>query len=198
MSRSLALPILVATMLAAAAPAAAAVEIEAAPTRCDFHAWSKDPDPAGLNVRAAPRRDAPVVARLAGPRKIDGETFAVEFQVTGGKGGWLRIEGAEFADYGSGTVPVYAGPGWVAAALVDVSVEDERLRRSPSDTAAIVDAARDLPDGSRETLALRRILACDGRWIEIEAEFLKGEEKHGRAARGWATRLCGNQVTTCP
>jgi hypothetical protein len=187
----------VALAIAGAAPLAAA-EIAAPDERCDFRAWSKDRDPAGLNVRAAPRRDAPVVARLPAPRDEDGESHAVEFHVVGGAPGWLLIERAEYADYGAGAKPVFAGRGWVAAALVDVGVQDEHVRRAPAATAEAVDAPRALADDTREYLALGRILACRGGWIDIEGAFRAGEATTGgRAVRGWVTGLCGNQVTTC-
>lgn len=185
-------------LLLVLAGAAAAAEVAAPATRCDFRAWSKDRDPAGLNVRAAPRPDAAVLGRLPPPRTVDGESLAVEFTVIGGAPGWLAIEGAEYADYGSGAKSVFAGRGWVAAGLVDVSVQDERVRRAASAAAAIVDAPRDLPGGDRETLALGRIRACDGAWIEIEGAFRRDADPGGRPVRGWVTGLCGNQVTTCP
>jgi len=189
---------LAALLLGAVSASGIAAEIAAPAKRCDFRAWSKDEDPAGLNVRAAPRRDAAVVARLPPPRRVDGEKLAVEFRVVGGDGAWLLIERAEYADYGSGAKPVFSGRGWVAGALVDVGVQDERVRRTPSETAEVVGEPRDLPDNGREFLSLGRILACDGGWIEVEGAFRADAGAPGRPVRGWVTNLCGNQTTTCP
>jgi hypothetical protein len=196
MPRSPRLPLAAALFLALAAPAAAA-EIAAPATRCDFRAWSKDRDPAGLNVRAAPRRDAPVVGRLPAPRDDGGETLAVEFHVVGGDGAWLQIENAGYGDYGNGAKRVFTGRGWVAAGLVDVSVQDEKVRLGPASDAGIADEPRPAADGTYEFLSLRRILGCRDRWIEMEGEFRVERDVPGRPARGWVTNLCGNQVTNC-
>lgn len=186
----------VALALLAPCPALAA-EIASPAETCAFRAWSKDPDPAGLNVRAAPRRDAPVVGRLPAPRDDGGERIAVEFRVVGGDGPWLLIENAEYADYGNGAKRVFAGRGWVAAALVDVGIQDEKVRLGPASDAGIADEPHPLVDGTYDILSLGRILGCRGRWIEMEGEFGAEKGKPGRAVRGWVTDLCGNQVTNC-
>ncbi|MDK9695190.1 MAG: SH3 domain-containing protein [Siculibacillus sp.] len=174
-----------------------AAEIAPPATRCDFGAWSKDPDPAGLNVRAAPRRDAPVVGRLPPPRIVDGERLAVEFRVVGGAGPWLMIENAHHPDYGSPTRRVFTGRGWVAAGLVDVAPMDEKVRVGPTSDAAIVDEPRAVADRTYDFLVVGRILGCRGRWIEMEGDFRVDRTRRGRPVRGWVTDLCGNQVTTC-
>lgn len=181
---------LLALGLAATGPARAA---------CDVHAWSKDRDPAGLNVRAAPGAEAAVVARLPPPRREGEETIAVEVHVIGSREGWLMIDRAEFAGYDLPAKTVFTGRGWVSGRMIDVSVQDERVRAKPATTGDVLDAPRERPLGGREMLRLDRILACEGRWIEIEGHFT-GEDGGGetRATRGWVTELCGNQVTTCP
>ena len=188
--------LVLAAVLLLAAPALAA-EIAPPAVRCDFGAWSKDPDPAGLNVRAAPRRDAPVIGRLPAPRTVDGERLAVEFRVVGGDGPWLMIENADHPDYGNPAKRVFSGRGWVAAGLVDVVPMDEKVRIGPTSDAGIVDEPRAVADGTYDFLVVRRILSCRGRWIEMEGEFRVTKDRPGRAARGWVTDLCGNQVTTC-
>ena len=194
------MPIAIRLALAAvllAPVAATAAEVAPPVDRCDFRAWSKDPDPAGLNVRSAPRRDAAVIGRLPAPRVVDGEKLAVEFRVVGGDGPWLLIENAEFADYGNGAKRVFTGRGWVAAGLVDVGIQDEKVRLGPASDAGIADEPRPTADGTYDFLSLRRILACRDRWIEMDGEFRVDRDKPGRAVRGWVTDLCGNQVTTC-
>ena len=190
------LPLAAALLLALAAPAVAA-EIAAPATACDFRAWSKDPDPAGLNVRAAPRRDAAIVGRLPAARDDGGERLAVEFRVVGGDGAWLQIENAGYGDYGNGAKRVFTGRGWVAAGLVDVAVQDEKVRLGPASDAGIADEPRPAADGTYEFLSLRRILGCRDRWIEMEGEFRVERDAPGRPVRGWVTNLCGNQVTNC-
>ena len=174
-----------------------AAEVAPPAERCDFRAWSKDPDPAGLNVRAAPRRDAPVIGRLPAPRDDGGERIAVEFHVVGGNGPWLLIENAGYGDYGNGAKRVFSGRGWIAAALVDVGIQDEKVRLGPTSDAGIADEPRPAADGTYDFLSLRRILGCRDRFIEMEGEFRVDKDEPGRAVRGWVTDLCGNQVTTC-
>ena len=176
---------------------ATAAEVAAPAERCDFRAWSKDPDPAGLNVRAAPKRDAAVIGRLPPPRVVDGDRLAVEFRVVGGNGPWLLIENAEFGDYGSGAKRVFTGRGWVAAGLVEVSPQDEKVRLGPTNGAGIVDEPRPAGDGTYDFLSVGRVLGCRDRWAEIEGEFRVEKGRPGRPVRGWVTDLCGNQVTTC-
>lgn len=164
---------------------------------CDFGAWSKDRDPAGLNVRASPGGRV-VVARLPPPRREGEERFAVEVHVVASRDGWLEIDRAAFAGYDLPEKTVFTGRGWVSGRMLDLSVQDERVRERPSETAAMLDAPRETASGDREILRLGRILGCEGRWIEIEGRFVLPEAAGGRAVRGWVTGLCGNQATTCP
>ncbi|NLH82769.1 MAG: SH3 domain-containing protein [Phyllobacteriaceae bacterium] len=165
---------------------------------CDVRAWSKDRDPAGLNVRAAPGTGAAVVARLPPPRREGEETIAVEVHVVGSRDGWLEIDRAEFSGYDLPAKTVFGGRGWVSGRLIDVSVQDERVRAKPTTAAEVLDAPRERPLGGREILRLDRVLACEGRWFEIEGRFTDDAGAEARATRGWVTGLCGNQVTTCP
>ncbi len=194
MSALLRLSVALALCVPPGAASSVAAEVAAPAAACDFRAWSKDRDPAGLNVRAAPRRDAGVLGRLPPPRDDGGEAIAVSFRVVGGDGPWLLIENAGYESYGSDAKRVFTGRGWIAAGLVDVGIQDEKVRKAPDPGAAIVDRPRPESD---EFLAPTRILGCRGRWIEIEGEFRLDRDKPGRAVRGWVTDLCGNQVTTC-
>lgn len=183
--------------LAAAALAAGLAGATAAETACAFRAWSKDPDPNGLAVRAAPRADARLLARLPPPRDDGGERIAVEVGVVGSKDGWLSIDGAAFPDLGNGARRVFRGRGWVSGRLIDVAVQDERVRAAPSDGAPVLAAPAGGTGGpADESLRLVRILACRGAWIEVEAE-IHSDAGAARPVRGWVTGLCPSQVTTC-
>ncbi|MCE1235492.1 MAG: hypothetical protein LWW93_03955 [Hyphomicrobiales bacterium] len=172
--------------------------VGAAGADCDFRAWSKDPDPAGLAVRAKPDGRSAVLARLPPPRLEGGERFAVEVRVIGSRDGWMLIDRGEFVGYVLDGKTVFTGRGWVSGRMLETSIQDERVRAAPETIAAVRDAPRRTASGEEgELLRLDRILACAGRWIEIEGRFSEGEGA-GRATRGWVTGLCGNQVTTCP
>jgi hypothetical protein len=48
---------------------------------CAISGWSNDTDAAGLNVRAAPRKDAPVIGRIPPPHAQADDSYAAEFDV---------------------------------------------------------------------------------------------------------------------
>ena len=165
-------------------------------TGCASNAWSADRDPRGLNVRAGPSSSARVVARLPGPRN----GYGIEFRIVGFKDGWLLIEGAEDPDY-DGAAPrgrtIYGGRGWVSAKLVSGSVAQGDLMSSPHHDAAVTLRLSGDVDGAHygaDSVPIKRILECRGSWTRVEVEDPPSRRSHA----GWVSRLCGNQVTTCP
>lgn len=179
--------------LASAGPA---VDVSGA-TACSIDVYSLDDDPSGLNVRSGPSPAAPVVATLVNDRAQDGEDFKVEMRVVGSKDGWLLIDRAFFRDYGepakAGTV--FAAKGWISGKLAGTDVAEVALRAGPSPDARIVATLyspnASSPVGDVDRLEVSRIFACAGEWAEIEGEF------RGETLKGWATRLCSNQVSIC-
>ncbi len=165
-------------------------------TPCAFSAWSNDKDPAGLNVRAAPRADAAIVAKLPAPRK--GTDYAVEFRVIGSRDGWLLIEQAKFVDYDGGGPdrPVFAGPGWVSGTKVGFEINDARVFAAPSADAPVNTKLLDNsdPNGSYgpDSAVVDRVFSCSGGFADVQLHMPKGAP-----VRGWVARLCANQVTTC-
>jgi hypothetical protein len=156
---------------------------------CELSGWSADPDPAGLNVRAAARKDAPVIGTL--PHRPD---YAVEFDIIGSRDGWLLIRNARAPSYGDGPdKPVFAGPGWVFADKVRFLINDPALRSEPQLDAATV-LRLDSADHSEgpDSGTIDHVYGCQGAFAEVEAHMSKGRHK-----RGWATHICSNQVTTC-
>lgn len=183
---------------AGAASAAPAVDKGGA-TACAFHARSEDRDPGGQNIRAAPRGDGAIIGRLPPMRKSEsaGDYF-VEVHVVAAKNGWFLIDRAEFEDYGGGKPGVvFRGEGWISGRYLQFDVEDGPVRATPSDTAPVIDRAR--PGESKsEYLGVTRALGCKGAWVEIEGEIRDADtRKRLRDVRGWVTKVCSNQVTTC-
>ncbi len=72
-------------------------------TECSFVAFSNDPDPAGLNVRAEPDRNARILGRLPPPIDPRGGIFSGA-TVIGYKKGWFLIEGGFQRRSGSSTI----------------------------------------------------------------------------------------------
>jgi hypothetical protein len=192
-----AVPFLLALLLASPIAHAASVDTKGV-TPCAFSAWSSDQDPAGLNVRAAPRADAPVLAKLPPPRRGINDTYAVEFRVIGSRDGWLLIENAKFVDYDGGAAdqPVFAGPGWVSGTKIGFEINDAKVRTGPGADAPVkAELMGDGPDGAYgpDSAAVDRVFGCAGGFADV----LLHMSPKGRPMRGWVTRLCANQVTTC-
>ncbi len=61
-----------------------------------------DPDPSGLNIRAAPSTDAEIIGRVPPAKAQAGDSYAAEFGITGSRNGWFLGSRVKFADYGSG------------------------------------------------------------------------------------------------
>jgi hypothetical protein len=179
----------------AGAQAGSAQPVQGA-TACAISGWSNDPDPAGLNVRAAPSKDARVVARIPPSRAQAGDTYAAEFDIVASRDGWLLIRNARFADYGGGKGDriVFPGPGWVFADKVRFLINDIDLRGRPSAQSPIV-ARLSTADGASgpDSAVIDHVYGCAGAFADV-AVHMSGKP----STRGWATRICSNQVTTCP
>jgi hypothetical protein len=178
-----------------AAFAAAAVETAGA-TPCTISGWSDDHDPAGLNIRAAPRKDATVIGRIPPPEAQGGDTYAADFKIIGSRDGWLLISGAKFADYGNGKGDrvLFPGPGWVFADKVRFLINDANLRKA-GDAGAPIVIKLSTPDfaSGPDSASIDHVFGCSGDFADIAVHMPDGPK-----ARGWATRICSNQVTTCP
>lgn len=171
---------------------------------CAISAWSTDPDPKGLNVRAAPNGSAKIVGTLPAPRDIAGDRFATEVSVTGSKGGWLRISEAHVIDYvGDGpTEIVFEGEGWVSGRHLGLALNQSDLYGGPSAASArVATLVGEDPDGlayGPDSFRVDRIHACRGDWVEVEGAIAIDGNPAGPRLRGWTRGTCSNQVTTCP
>ena len=179
-----------------AAPVAAAQPVQTAgATACAIAGWSKDPDPAGLNVRAAPDKDAKVIGRIPAARAQASDTYSAEFDIIGSQGGWLLIRNAHFADYGDGkgNQAVFAGPGWVFADKVRFLINTPELRKAPSAQSPVVVrlASADFSMGP-DSATIDHVYGCSGLFADVAAH-MAGKP----STRGWVTKVCSNQVTTC-
>ena len=162
-------------------------------TTCALSGWSNDPDPAGLNIRAAPRADAEIIGRVPRPGEKD---EAAEFEIIGSRNGWFLITGVKFVDYytGKGDRAVFAGPGWVFADKVRFLINNADVRSAPAKNASVLAKLR-TPDGASgpDSATIAHVFGCSGAFAEA-AVHMEGQ----RPVRGWVTGICSNQVTTCP
>jgi hypothetical protein len=189
---------LIAASLAAlcAAPAVAQPVHTTGATACAITGWSSDRDPAGLNVRAAPSKDARVIGRIPAARDQAGDTYSAEFDIVGSQGGWLLIRNAHFADYGGGKGDqvVFAGPGWVFADKVRFLINSIDLHSAASAESSVVARLTNADHSSGPDSAnIDHVYGCAGPFTDIAAH-MTGKP----STRGWATGICSNQVTTCP
>lgn len=183
-------------LIAGSAPppaTAAAAEI----ATCNLSAWSTDSDPAGLAVRSGPGTNNAVIGRLPPPGGVEGYDEAAEVTITGSHNGWFRISAAVMIDY-AGDKPdkvLFKGEGWVSGRYLGLLLNDANLHREPAlESPVVAHLAFADPDGNMmgpDSWAVR-LHACKDDWAEVDASF------EDRRFRGWATRTCSNQVTTCP
>jgi len=161
---------------------------------CSLDGWSDDKDPAGLNVRSAPRKDAAVIAKIPPPRAQGGDTYAAEFRIIASQDGWLEIRDAKFVDYSGGAdgKPLFKGAGWVFADKVRFLINSEDLRRAPDNQAPIIGRLQS-DAGGADAAIIDHVHGCNGGFADITVHMPQKP-----AVRGWATSICSNQVTTCP
>lgn len=163
---------------------------------CDFSGWSNDPDPGGLPIRQTPDPQAPPLGRLPPPRVVGADEFAVMVKVTGYKDGWFRIAEAAYPNEaypqgGNSGRAVFSGQGWVPAPMVKATLGADTLR-----LAARNDAGRKASlTGNRggfpltpDVVGVKRLLSCQGTWVEAETEF----------GTGWVAKVCARQLSACP
>jgi hypothetical protein len=173
---------------------------------CSLGAWSNDPDPRGMNVRATPDIRAKVLGIVPPPRKMpkDQEVFGsdavkAEFRIIGFKSGWFLIENIEApgvrydVSYPRHLPQPFKGRGWVNARLVGAAyanggLPEGRLYLSPHADASYLDAHDSSGNPITADGSPARILACSGWWGLIETR---------EGQRGWKRTLCSNQVTNC-
>jgi hypothetical protein len=179
-----------------AAPARAGNVDTTGVTACSLSGWSNDPDPAGLNIRLAPRADAEIIGKVPPARKQAGDSYAAEFEIVGSRNGWFLVRAVKFADYGSGKgdKAVFAGPAWVFADKVRFTINRAEVRGAPDDHAPVVAKLRSADDSAGPDSAfIDHVYSCSGAFAEA-AVHMDGKP----AVRGWVTGICSNQVTTCP
>jgi hypothetical protein len=177
---------------------------------CGFGAFNQDPDPAGLNVRAEPDKNARILGRLpppTGDRRHSG--FLSGANVIGYKKGWFLIEGGYVEDLDPQDRPKfapYSGRGWVAADLMSAQLLRRSLKLAPSKTSTDV-VSLEIHEGDEAEdccfVRTRRILACSGDWVHVEVKLTRGmkplvktDEPPG-AIKGWANGVCTSQTTPC-
>jgi hypothetical protein len=178
------------------APVIAATVDTAGAAACALSGWSSDPDPAGLNIRSAPRADAEIVGRVPPPQEQAGDTYAAEFRIIGSRNGWFLISSVTFRDYGGGNGDrvLFSGPGWVFADKVRFLINRAEVRASPAENAPVLARLRTPDDTSGpDAAAIDHVFGCSGAFAEA-AVHMEGQ----RPVRGWVTGICSNQVTTCP
>ena len=186
---------LIATLFAAAL--ATAPVSTASDAVCSIHGYNADKDMTGTNLRSGPDAKAPVIFRLM-PEKEPEDNYGAEFQVIGSKNGWLLIRNAELGAYGDGNGKiVFKGPGWISGALVGFTINDSNMRSGPSSGAKVI--ARLEGDNGEggvwgpDSFGVTRVYGCSGDFAEVS-----GVTPTKKTYRGWVTKLCANQRTTCP
>lgn len=186
---------LVAGMMAIGALASPAVadpdslRVPADTTSClGLFGHADDPDPAGLNLRAGPSLQAPVLGTLrlhAFARDAMGRDLlqAPQFRIMGSHGGWLLVTDFSYPDAPDDPA-LPSGAGWVHGSRVRVETYDE-----PAPTARLF--ARAGGEGASLTIGANAfsVLGCQDRWLNVRAR--------DGTLEGWlaAPDVCNAQMT---
>jgi hypothetical protein len=151
-----------------------AAAAEEAYRSCSIHAYVIDPDPKGMNVRAAPSEKARVLKLVNGPNS--GTT-----KVRGYQGGWFRV--SEIAAAEEDAI-LFTGDGWVHGSLlhVDVAGGDPNLYAKPTRRSQPIKRL----SGDHEGVTL---VSCSGNWVQVRVA----------GTLGWLSPAgqCSNPLTTC-
>jgi len=181
-------------LLACAHVAANAAPVETTgASQCRARGFSTDLDPAGTNVRSAPRADAPAIGRLAPRASLGPSTYeGAEFEIVGSKDGWLLIQKPD-PETGLKLDAAHAaeGRGWISGKLVGVVPGSLALRSAPRRDAPVV-AELSGRNWGPDSFIVSAVHACDGKYVEIT-----GAHDPTRPLRGWSYAPCSNQLTTC-
>ena len=105
---------------------------------------------------------------------------------------------AELGAYGDGAGKiVFKGPGWISGSLVGFTINDSNMRSGPSSNAKVI--ARLEGDNGEggvwgpDSFGVTRVYGCSGNFADVS-----GVTPTKKTYRGWVTKLCANQRTTCP
>ncbi|MDB5804446.1 MAG: hypothetical protein JWN73_1768 [Betaproteobacteria bacterium] len=167
-----------ATGLTSAAPPATVVPADM--VKCDVRLNITDPDPKGLNVRAAPEVKPD---NIVGVLKPDGEWTTVH--IAGNQGEWFLIDGATTVDdkAPSGDRASFKGRGWVHRSKVgDIEIRPNDVLAAPQTGAKSLFSGTD--PGKTPPF---KVMACKGPFLQVQ----------GPKISGWAREYCTNERTTC-
>ncbi|MBN2223092.1 MAG: SH3 domain-containing protein [Deltaproteobacteria bacterium] len=174
LSRIVSVPVILAALIALAAPAAAETagyevtpcqENEKGRISTPLWVFVGDKDPAGLNVRSGPGTGYPVVKTIP-----TGRTAAVS--ITGSSGGWFHIDYVRICDEDKSFKSMELA-GWVSGSLLQVRVIyeiDAPLFSEPRKDSTIVTK---VPGGTLVTLSGCRCDSWCG-WLEVRYEEFQG------------------------
>ncbi len=161
---------------------------------CWLSAYSRDKT--STNLRNGPGPRDKVIAKVPAERDEGGTKIGPEFQIIAGRGDRFLVRGVHWAGYDLPEKELALGPAWMAANLMGFSLESPNLRDVPRETGKVILEMRpregERDDWGADSAKIDRVYGCSGSFIDVAVTL-----PDGRKARGWATGLCANQVTTC-
>ena len=169
-------------------------------TTCSLHGFSTDTDPAGTNVRAAPDKDAPILGQLPPQQNAEGAgAVGVVLEIVGSKNGWLLIHSASSGDPSVDAVtPVFKKPGWISGDLVGFIVGSSELLDAPNPGGNVVATLQNTAKGiGPDSYTVKKVNGCNGKFADITVQLPASIKPNAPELRGWASKVCGNQVATC-
>ena len=159
---------------------------------CSVDAFVTDTDPAGLNIRDAPK--GKIIAKI--PTQ-DGS--AVLLKIMDSNKGWFKVKDISIIDseLDYGHLPV----GWVYGSMIATEIKLGNYEtgiafyESPHKTSAKGIELYHV-EGKKSLPKIKRMMGCQGEWLHVETF----KTKNNSAAIGWLApkNQCSNPVTTCP
>ena len=181
--------------------ASAATVDRGVPLPCTISGFLSDPNPNGIDVRSAPRADAPVIGHLPPPAPLypgNSERFGAEFNILGVRDGWLLISEAD-VEFNDQVKVVFKGPGWIPGDKVGFIIGSQELREAPANDAKVIarlsGKEKDGTVYGSDSYRTLRVHACQGHFVEVTIAPPHGVR--GQPLRGWLNKVCSNQKTTC-
>lgn len=161
---------------------------------CTISAWFNGKGSKKLDIRAAPRPDAPIIGSMPPPYRVEDFVFKTELDISGFKQGWFRIDQAYVIDYlfDEETKVVFDGEGWVQGDHLGLLLHWHLYEKPSFDAKIVADLSGIDERVGPDSFAVERLHACAGSWVEVEGHLF------GHHHRGWTRGTCSNQVTTCP
>lgn len=159
--------------------------------KCSGRAYVSDIDPKGLNLRAGPGIQYPIVGNVPAKSQPQGPAVPVgpTFEVLGFQSGWFHVKSSGVYDLGgTKSYAMFKGLGWVSQKKVSFAEEemvgdmDIGYSRPDKKSTIVYDFNKMKPDDVR----ISSMIDCRGNWRQVDVEFrAKGARRRTPHTTAW-------------